>query len=98
MNDCPRCGAAKHKGRCKAENLKKVQRTNADSQPAPAPVTLAGSLEVPAGLGFRASLEDGQLCIEQDRSDGEEVYTHSIALSPSEARQLIDFIAERVAA
>lgn len=73
--------------------------TKAKAEPAPVPpppVKLNGSLEVAAGLGFRASLEDAQLVIEQDRSDGDEVYTHTVALSPSEARQLVDWIAERV--
>jgi hypothetical protein len=62
-------------------------------------VKLNGHLEVPSGLGFRASLEDGLLCIEQDRpavEDGQ-IYTHSLALARHEARQLIDWIEAQVA-
>lgn len=98
MSECPRCGASKHKGRCKAANLAKVQRSPADAQPGPAPVRLNGHLEVAAGLGFRASIEDSALVIEQDRTDDDgAVYTHTLTLAPHEARQLVDWIADRVA-
>lgn len=62
------------------------------------PVKLNGHLEIAAGLGIRASIEDGTLQLEQDRiADDGETYTHSISLAPHEARQLIDFISEQVA-
>jgi hypothetical protein len=93
MIQCPRCGAEKHRGRCKGGGSVKVK-----ASPAPDPVKLNGSLEVAAGLGFRASLEDAQLVIEQDRQEDELVYTHQVTLSPSEARQLVDWLAEQVGA
>lgn len=63
------------------------------AEPAPAPAKLNGHLEVPSGLGFRASLEDALLQIEQDRPDEDgQVYTHSIALAAHEARKLIEWI------
>jgi hypothetical protein len=67
---------------------------------APSPVKLNGAhLELAAGLGFRASLEDGAFRIEQDRAaDDGETYTHELALAPHEARQLIDWIASQVEA
>ena len=74
---------------------KTVTKRKAKADPLP-PVKLNGHLEVAAGFGFRAAIEDGQLRIEQDRADGDTVYTHELCLAPHEARQLIDFIAERV--
>jgi hypothetical protein len=65
----------------------------ATTQIAPAPVKLNGHLEVPSGLGFRASLEDQQLVIEQDRADDDgQSYTHTLTLAPHEAARLIDWI------
>jgi hypothetical protein len=61
-------------------------------------VKLNGHLEVAAGLGFRASLEDAQLVLEQDRPDDDgTTYTHMVTLAPHEARQLVDWIAGHVA-
>ena len=58
---------------------------------------LNGHLEVPSGLGFRASMEDELLQLEQDRPDDDgTVYTHSIALAPHEAARLIDWIEAQV--
>lgn len=80
----------------------KVQRRSADSQAetAPQPVKLNGHLEMPSGLGFRASIEDGQLCIEQDRPDPDDgqLYTHSLALAKHEAARLIEWIQAQVGA
>jgi hypothetical protein len=66
----------------------------------PKPVKLNGHLEIAAGLGVRASIEDGTLQLEQDRVDADdgETYTHSISLSPGEARQVVDWIAQQVEA
>lgn len=98
MTTCKRCGAAVHRGRCKSMKGSNPMPTTAKPQPPPnpPPVKLNGHLEVAAGLGFRAAIEDGQLRIEQDHRDGDTVYTHELCLAPHEARQLIDFIAEKV--
>lgn len=82
---CERCGRAKHRGRCKATKAA-----------APEPVTIDASLEIPAGLGVRVSIEGGVLQLEQDRQEDETIYTHQITLSPSAARQVVDFIAAQV--
>lgn len=64
---------------------------------APAPVKPNGHLEVAAGLGLRASIEDGQLCLEQDRPDEDgTIYTHTLTLARHEAAQLIDWVSEHV--
>lgn len=86
----------------KARNASPAQQ----KESAPEPVKLNGHLEVAAGLGFRASIEDvcadaadqrRQLIIEQDREDDDgQVYTHTVSLAPHEARQLVDWITERV--
>lgn len=66
---------------------------------APEPVKLNGHLEVASGLGFRASIEDGTLQLEQDRpGDDDALYTWTISLAPHEARQLVDWIAAQVQA
>jgi hypothetical protein len=69
--------------------------------PAPkaAPPRGFAGIEREAGFGFRASIEDGKLVIEQDTTgdDGETV-TENVTLSRSEARELIDWIAEQVRA
>jgi hypothetical protein len=63
----------------------------------PAPVKITAALEVHAGLGFRVSIEDGTLQLEQDRADDDgKVYTHQVSLAPHEARQLVEFVAEQV--
>lgn len=55
----------------------------------PVPVTLAGpKLEILAGFGFRASIEDDYLMIEQDAGAGAEARFDSITLSKTEARVL----------
>lgn len=75
---------------------KKTKAAPAAEAPPPA-VKLQGSLEVPAGLGFRASIEDDTLQLEQDRADGTgELYTHQVSLSRIEAGRLIDFISKIV--
>ena len=88
MSDCPRCGAAKHKGRCKG--------SKAAVKAPPPPIKLNGHLEVAAGLGFRASIEEGQFCIEQDRQEGETIYTHQLTLAPHEAARLIEWVQQQV--
>lgn len=53
------------------------------------PVTLAGPrLEILPGFGFRASVEDDFLLIEQDAGVGEDQRTDSLTLSRTEARVL----------
>lgn len=63
----------------------------------PEPVTITAALELPMGYGFRASIESGRFCIEQDATgtDGE-VRTDNITLAPHEARQLVDWLASQV--
>lgn len=73
--------------------------TGPADESAPAPIVIEASLEVAAGLGFRASLEDGLLCLEQDRpGDDGELYTWTLNLAPHEARQLVDWVAAQVTA
>ena len=103
---CKRCGRAKHMGRCKKADVEKSTMQGgvtaaATSSVGPTltgtAVTIARGLEVEASLGFRASIESGTLCLEQDRPDEDgKVYTHSVALSPHEARKLVDWVAEFV--
>lgn len=62
---------------------------------APAPEAIkpnGAALEVARGYGFRARAEDGQLIVEQDCDDG----TAIVVLSKTEARYLIDWIADQV--
>lgn len=69
------------------------------SKPNLSPVKLNGHLEVAAGLGFRASIEDSTLQLEQDRADENgDVYTHTISLSAAEAAKIVDWIAAQVQA
>lgn len=63
----------------------------------PEPVTITASLELPMGYGFRASIESGRFCIEQDATGADgEVRTDNITLAPHEARQLVDWLAAQV--
>lgn len=81
-----------------------VKRAKAGNTPragqkesAPEPVTLNGSLDIAAGLGVRASIEQHTLELEQDRVDDDgTVYTHSISLAPHEAGRLLDWLREHV--
>ena len=58
---------------------------------------LHGALEIPAGLGFRASVEDDTLQLEQDRPDTDgTVYTHNLTLTRVEAQRFIDWLAKLV--
>jgi hypothetical protein len=97
---CERCGNDKHRGRCKgagkARKVKSLEEV-VERRTAPKPVKLNGHLEVPSGLGFRASVEDDLVCIEQDRPPDDEgvVYTHSLTLAPHEAAQLASWLAAR---
>jgi hypothetical protein len=60
-------------------------------------VKLHGSLEVPPGWGFRASVEDDRLLIEQDAQDGNGgIRTDSISLARHEAAKLIDWVSKLV--
>lgn len=108
---CKRCGRAKHMGRCKKADVEASGATKATgaavsgyaataSTEAPPTVTISRGLEVEPCLGFRASIESGTLCLEQDRPDAEDgkVYTHSLQLSPHEARKLVDWVASFVEA
>lgn len=58
----------------------------------PQPIRLGASLEVIPGFGFRASIEEGRLVIEQDDQAG----TSNVTLAPHEARQLVDWISEQI--
>lgn len=73
-------------------------RANGSKAPqAPEPITILAALELPSGLGFRASLESGCFVIEQDRiGDDSQTYTHTIELNPYEAFKLIDWIEQQV--
>lgn len=98
---CKRCGRAKHMGRCKKADLEQPAAAKAAASRAaesePPPVSITAGLEVEASLGFRASIESGSLCLEQDRPDDDgKVYTHAVSLSPHEARKLVDWVAEFV--
>lgn len=105
---CKRCGRAKHMGRCKKAAVEASGATKATgatfsgsvtaTTEAPPTVTISRGLEVEPCLGFRASIESGTLCLEQDRPDAEDgkVYTHSLQLSPHEARKLVDWVASFV--
>jgi hypothetical protein len=100
---CPRCGSARHRGRCKGGGVKGSNPKPTTAKPAPPPnpppVTIAAALEVPPGLGFRASIEDSTLQLEQDRADENgDVYTHTISLSAVEAAKIVDWIAAQVQA
>jgi hypothetical protein len=98
---CPRCGNDKHRGRCKGSKAVKAKTASwrVGKQEAPAPVTITAALEVPPGLGFRASIEDSTLQLEQDRADENgDVYTHTISLSATEAARIVDWIAAQVRA
>ena len=85
---CTRCGRDKHRGRCKQH-----PETMSGPPETPQPARIAAALEVEPGLGFRATVENGQLHIEQDREDEGTVYTHTVTLSRAEAQRLIDWIA-----
>jgi hypothetical protein len=94
---CIRCGNDKHRGRCKGGGKAVTRQPKAEV--APEPVTITAALEVPAGYGFRASIEDSTLQLEQDRVDDDgTVYTHTISLSSAEAARIVDWIAEQVTA
>ena len=61
---------------------------------APTPIVITGpQVEVLPGFGFRASLEDGRLSIEQDDSNGR---TDNITLSRTEAKVLFAQFSEWV--
>jgi hypothetical protein len=82
---------------CEGGGSVKAASSRVEKQEAPPPVTITASLEVPAGLGFRASIEDSALVIEQDRADETgDVYTHTITLSSKEAALVVDWIAAQV--
>lgn len=66
----------------------KPRKSRSDEQtPAPEPVTIIGpALEMAPGFGFRASVEDERLSVEQDDSEGK---TDNVVLSRTELRVLI---------
>jgi hypothetical protein len=82
---CPRCDEPKHRGRCKRK-----------APAAPEQTTLRAELEIPAGLGFRASIKDDTLQLEQDRPDGEDTYTHCLTLTRVEVARFIDWVSKLV--
>lgn len=102
---CRECFAASLRDRPPKAGVP-VKRAKAGNTPragqkesAPEPVTLNGSLEISAGLGVRASIEQVTLELEQDRVDDDgTVYTHTISLAPHEARQIVDWLIEHVEA
>lgn len=72
---------------------------HAKPEPAPKPATLKGALEIPSGLGFRASIEDDLLFLEQERPDDGDpgmAYTHTLTLNRVEAQRFIDWISRLV--
>ncbi len=82
---CARCGAERHRGRCKARIAEAI---TADE------VAEAESLvAIEPSYGARLKISGALLEIEQDRTgeDGE-TYTHTVTLYPHEARQVIDAI------
>lgn len=63
----------------------------------PEPVVIGAKLELPAGYGFRASIESGRFCIEQDAtSEDGTPRTDNITLAPHEARRLIEWLEAQV--
>lgn len=76
MSTCHRCGAAKHKGRCKAANLAKTK----PEAPADAGLQTGPALSIAPGLGLSAWIENGCLQLAQ----GDDV----VALSQTEAKVL----------
>lgn len=82
---------------CKACEDGVVAEASTIADQLPESLILGPSLEVPAGFGFRIALESGRLVIEQDgQTEDGETRTDTIVLSPSEARQLVDFVAYQV--
>lgn len=77
VQKCTRCGAAKHKGRCKAANLAGGQKTPA---PVDAGLETGPALSIAPGLGLQAWIENGCLQLAQ----GEDI----VALSQTEAKVL----------
>jgi len=82
-HQCNRCGAAKHRGRCKDENLAGGQKTPA---PVDAGLETGPALSIAAGLGVEAWIENGCLQLSQ----GNDV----VALSKTEATVLFAQFAE----
>lgn len=70
---CPRCGNAKHRGRCKASTTTESAAVETAQQPEP-------RLTIEPGLGVDAWIENGRLQIAQG---GE-----TVALSKTEAKVL----------
>jgi hypothetical protein len=98
---CRECrgGKGKRSGGGKAVKAKTASSRVEKQEVAPEPVTITAALEVPAGYGFRASIEDSTLQLEQDRVDDDgTVYTHTISLSSAEAARIVDWIADQVKA
>jgi hypothetical protein len=58
----------------------------------PVPIRLGPALEVPMGYGFRASVENDRLVIEQDSPER----TDNITLSKLEAKQLLEWVESQV--
>ena len=80
---CADCKGTKGKGGKKA---KRATNGKANASPAPEPIaSITSPLEVLPGFGFRASIEDDRLAIEQDRDDGA---TDNVTLSRTEAKVL----------
>lgn len=79
------CTCIDCRGNGKGQNGKSKRAAKAQPAPEPAPIANLASLEVLPGFGFRASIEDDRLSIEQDRDDGT---ADSITLSRTEAKVL----------
>jgi hypothetical protein len=89
-SQCPRCGADRHRGRCK-----KTGDVVPHGKPEP---VAANTLEVPSSYGFTASAEGGVLTIKQDTPPDKDgaVFTHQIDLTLGEAQKLIAWIEAQV--
>ncbi len=67
------------------EGGKALAAQSAPTDLPPQPITISDALEVLPGFGFRATVEDDHLVIEQDNSEGA---TDSLVLSRTEAKVL----------
>lgn len=96
---CPRCGAAKHRGRCKGGGAVSKREPEAITVPNTyghsLTVTNGHTLTVGPSYGFRASADPraGELTLAQDRPDEEgQTVTMEIVLTREDAARLLDWV------
>ena len=99
MRVCDTCeqskpdAAFRPKGRGRSKTCQACEEGSGESGNATpeATVTIENPLEVLPGFGFRASIENDRLAVEQDRDDGA---TDNVVLSRTEAKVLFAQYAE----